>query len=201
VEILLKIIEDSSPHYVRFTHDGLDKVVGKCQQILSTINMTDENFIHHRVSVEEGNEILSMIPFSKSFNFMQYRVSLFISKPGLYYRAHKDGLDHRFSINYPIQILDDKCVTSWYSDKDLHGYKIDTLNNKSRECIDFDKGNHTPTKTMTAKMGECILFNTDLFHDWDNTASDNYRVVLTLRCKNPGNIYFQEAKQILFKYL
>ena len=53
---------------------------------------------------------------------------------------------------------------------------------------------------MTAKPGECILFNTDIFHDWDNQLSNNYRVVLTLRIKQPltGKIYFEDAKKIIF---
>jgi hypothetical protein len=138
------------------------------------------------------------------------RVSFFISKPGLYYRAHKDGLDTRFSINYTVKILDDKCVTSWYCDDDLKDYQIDPLSVESRrnpltavssrECVGFVKSNHIPTKTMIAKQGEVILFNTDLFHDWDNTTSVNERVVLTLRIAKPlkSKTYFEDAKRILF---
>ena len=112
----------------------------------------------------------------------------------------KDSLYQRFSINYTIQIADEKCVTSWYSDDDLKHYPIDFLKGHSRECEGFNPKNHTPLKSMIAKPGECILFNTDLFHDWDNSQSDNYRIILTLRIKQPcvGQTYFEDAKKIIF---
>jgi hypothetical protein len=105
----------------------------------------------------------------------------------------------RFSINYLTRVLDDKCVTSWYSDDDLKVYFIDnTLTQSSRECVGFIKENHTPIKSMIAKQNECLLFNTDIFHDFDNSQSDNTRVVLTLRCRNPNAMYFDDVKRILF---
>ena len=130
-------------------------------------------------------------------------MSLFISKPGIYYRAHKDGLVNRFSINYMCRVLDDKCVTNWYSDEDLKDYPIDNLPSKwSRECDGFIKENHIPTKSFVAQQGECILFNTELFHDWDNSSSQNERVVLTLRIieELKPQTYFEDARKILFNY-
>jgi hypothetical protein len=131
------------------------------------------------------------------------RISLFISKPGLYYRAHKDGMNNKFSINYVSRVLDDKCITNWYSDEDLKEYAIDNLRtNTSRECDGFVKENHTPLKSMIAKQGECILFNTEIFHDWDNTGSNNERVVLTLRIipELKPHTYFEDARKMLFNY-
>jgi bifunctional pyridoxal-dependent enzyme with beta-cystathionase and maltose regulon repressor activities len=53
------------------------------------------------------------------------------------------------------------------------------------------------TKEMIAKMGEAIIFNTDIYHSFDNTASREWRRVLTLRLVD-DNISFQQAKEILF---
>lgn len=193
------IIEDSSPFYIRFTHPGIDELVKKCREY-SDPNL--KYFSHYKYPEEQALEILSLTPLSKLIPFETARVSLFVSAPGIYYRAHKDGLADRFSINYPITILDDKCVTSWYSDSDLKNYQIDTLGGNSRECINFDRTKHTPVKTMIAKPGECILFNTDHFHDWNNTASLNIRTILTLRIKLPlrSTTYFNDVRKIIFGY-
>jgi len=51
---------------------------------------------------------------------------------------------------------------------------------------------------MTAKPNECILFNTDIWHDFDNSQSTNRRMVLTLRVNNPSTFYFDDAKKALF---
>ena len=52
---------------------------------------------------------------------------------------------------------------------------------------------------MTAQVGEAVLFNSDIFHDWDNSASSNRRVVLTLRHTLPNKVSFDDAKKILFE--
>ena len=138
---------------------------------------------------------------SNQLKFIKERVSLFVTQPGFYYRAHKDGLNHRCSINYTVKILDDKCLTSWYSDNDLKEYEIDNLASKtSREAIGFDKAKHVPLKSMIAVQNECILFNTDIYHDFDNSKSQNERIVLTLRLENPGDMYFDNVRKILFNY-
>ena len=195
---MLSIIEDCSPYYIRFTHDGISDIIDTCLSSIDNVRFT-EKWTHHRLHTDISEKILNIVPFSKDIVLNQNRVSLFVSQPGLYYRAHKDGLTNRFSINYTVKVLDDRCITSWYSDEDLRKYNIDNLaTNNSRECANFVKDDHTPLKSMTAKPGECILFNTDIFHDWDNTNSTNERIILTLRDKQPGKLYFEDIKKILF---
>lgn len=197
------IIEDCSPYYIRFTHDGIEDLIEYCKECIPS--MEDRKWLfggfnHHAMPPTQVGNVLLKTPISELMPLQTDRVSLFISKPGMYYRAHKDGLDHRFSINYTIKVDDDKCVTSWWSDEDLKIYPVDKLDGWSRECNGFNPKNHTPLKSMVAKPGEAILFNTDIFHDWDNRASDNYRVVLTLRIRQPftGKTYFEDAKKIIF---
>ena len=197
------IIEDCSPYYIRFTHDGIDEIIDHLRTVYNTSEFVrsstwNSNFLHCLLSVNDGAKLLEQIPVANNMPFIKNRVSFFVSKPGLYYRAHKDGINHRFSINYTVEISDDQCITSWYDDDDLAEYNISTHNNVSRECIDFDKSQHVPLKSMVARQGECILFNTEIFHDWDNTLSPNRRVVLTLRHEDTGNVYFDDAKKILF---
>jgi hypothetical protein len=189
------IIEDCSPFYIRFTHPGIERVIDFCNQHTPK---TSKRFEHCKFSPEVGAELLNLVPVCQQIPLMKQRASLFITAPGTIYRAHKDGPNHRFSINYTTKILDDLCITSWYDDEDLKNYPIDTLGGVSRECDGFDKNNHTPIKTMTAEPNEIILFNTEIFHAWDNSQSPNVRVVLTLRAVDPGNMYFEDARQRLF---
>jgi hypothetical protein len=146
-----EIIEDCSPYYIRYTHEGISDIIDYCNECTPKFNT--HPFVHHMLPEEKATKMLSLIPASKQLELMNNRVSLFISKPGLHYRAHKDGMDHRFSINYVSKVLDDKCITSWYSDDDLKDNPIDKLLKKaSRECVGFVKENHTPLKSMIAKQ-------------------------------------------------
>lgn len=192
------IIEDQSPYFIRFKFQGIENNINRLKNIFKQITYVSEReFIHFKMTKASGEIILSELPFQQ-INLNPDRVSFFITKPGYYYRAHKDGINHRFSINLPVQVLDDTCETRWYSDEDLKDYKISCLGGTSRECIDFNKLNHIPIKRMVATEGECILFNTDIYHDFDNSNSKNLRVVLTLRHIDPGNFYFDDVKKVLF---
>lgn len=196
---MFKIIENCSPYYIRFTHHNLDEVIKRSRCAVSDVNFTKQ-FTHHRLLPNQVEYIKEVCPLFNIFDLNSIRVSMFVSQPGLYYRAHKDGLNHRFSLNYTVKILDDKCVTSWYSDQELSHYPIDNLPTRSsRECVGFIKENHTPLKTMVAQPDECILFNTELFHDWDNRASYNERMVLTLRLASyaDADANFDNARNII----
>ena len=197
----MEIIEDCSPYYIRFTHDGINDLVDLCQSYVTAELLEknkDEDFFNHKLPLNQSEKVLSLLPFLDKIKLIKERVSLFVTKPGYYYRAHKDGPNHRCSLNYTIIVMDNKCVTSWYSDDILNDYTIDSTHKDSRECLGFVKENQTPIKSMIAKPNEAILFNTEIFHDWDNTNSENYRVVLTLRSQNPGEVYFNDVKNILF---
>jgi hypothetical protein len=191
------IIEDASPYYIRFTHEGIDTVINKSLYHLGNHKKSD-NFVNHRFTIPQSVDILTSVPMVKELKLMYNRVSMFITPPGVYYRAHKDGLDHRYSLNYTVKILDDQCITSWYSDEDLENYELVFPNMTSRECSGFDKTRHTPLKQMVAVQGECILVNTDIFHDFDNSTSLNERLVLTFRNVNPSDTYFEDARKQLF---
>ena len=196
------IIEDCSPYYIRFTYPGIEKVIEYCSdEKFNYDNMIEESgqsFIHHKLPINKATDLLNLMPLMDKLSIMNERVSLFVTKGGRNYRPHKDGLNVRCGINYNISIKDDKCVTSWYDNEELSIYPIDTLNGRSREAAGFDSTKHTPLKSMTAVQGECVLFNTDIFHGFDNSQSNNTRVILTLRFNNPGIVYYDNVKKLLF---
>jgi hypothetical protein len=157
--------------------------------------------MHYKMPLSENKFVLDNSPVFDILPLIPTRISMFASQGGYYYQAHKDGLDMRFGINYTIKILDDKCVTSWYSDNECSNYPIGNIGaggGSSRELTGFIKENHTALKRMTAVAGECILFNTDIYHDFDNSQSTNERVVLTLR-PSINTMYFDDARVLLFK--
>jgi hypothetical protein len=112
------IIEDCSPYYIRFTHDNIDDIINFCKEELGKVTTT-KKFTHYKLDLETSKKLIKLLPMSDKLDIMKERVSFIISQPGFYYRPHKDGADHRMSLNYSVQILDSDCVTSWYSDEEL----------------------------------------------------------------------------------
>lgn len=209
----MKIIEDCSPYYIRFTHDNIDNIISHCVRKIPT-TVPQWGFMYPRLPNEDVRVLEQYLPYNNILFLNKKRFSLFITEPGKYYGAHKDGYPlTMFSINYPIIISDSECVTSWYSDHEIHrmnyivnrdnttndgGPFSDKFLSHSREVQNFNKSAHTPQKTMVAQLGEGILFNTDIYHDWDNSKSPNRRVVLTLRHAHPDRVSYDDAKQLLF---
>lgn len=204
------IIEDCSPYYIRFTWPGLVNLIDYVKQLsvsqCETFNF--RGYDHINFGPNEAGEIIKQLPMRSKIKLMSRRVTLFRTHPGGKSSVHKDSTDHRFSINIPIEINDSKCVTSWWSDESLLEYEQNLLSREginseimvaSRRITDGTKPLPAPDKTMIAVPNECILFNTDIFHDWNNSESTNRRTVLTFRAVNPGKIYFDDAKKILFK--
>jgi hypothetical protein len=179
---------------VKIAHDGMYNV----ESPPSILTMKEEtHFLHHRLPLATGEKILTLLPKSAELEIWSKRAALFISRPGFAYRPHKDGLNMRFGINYPVVIEDDKCITRWFSDDIAIGKEIDYLGGRSREVVDYDSENHKPIHSTVMKIGYPVLFNTDIFHSWDNSNSENVRAILTLRTLNE-KIDFQKAKSILF---
>lgn len=203
------ILEDASPYYIRYTFDGIDNLINLCSIYAKAHKDYNIRFKHRKLEEAQTLKVLDLIPANKQMPLMKDRVSFFITEPGFYYGPHKDGLCHRFSLNFVVNVSDNKCVTSWYSDDDLKHYSISNdyspstnrqLPVSSREILHWRKNQHIPIKSMVAKQNEAILFNTDIFHDFDNGNSTNRRVVLTLRHADPAKVYFNDARKIMFGY-
>lgn len=198
---MIYIIEDCSPYYIRFSYDGMNEFIDYANNLYSQFDWekSSPSFNHLRLSPELGKEVSKKTFLPLTSSLRMERVGFFYTPPGHSHPAHKDGFTYRFGINFMLKVLDDECVTSWYDDSLESIYQVKGTLNEPRTLIDFDKNNHTPIKTMVAKLNECILFNTDIYHAWDNSNSSNERVVLAFRCADPTNINFDTVKQSLLK--
>jgi hypothetical protein len=199
-----QILEDCSPYFIRFTHEGIEDVVSFCKNVKPDSSLITKDFYPHKLTLEQCKELYTLIPMSTQIEF-QSQSSLYISKPGYYYRPHKDGRFNRFALNYTVQVLDETSTVNWYSDEELKDYKIDSYMEQAgigRECVDVSKEKHKPLMSTTIRPNQCMMINTDLFHSVDNTKSPNERVILTLRTsmKYKENMYFEDARKILFNY-
>jgi hypothetical protein len=206
---MIEIIKDSSPYFIRYKHTGSDEIIQQCRQLkadqIDSIKEPKKNFLHYKLPVANGLDILNRVPHNDQFKFINTRVSLFVFQPGTYYRPHKDGLNCAFGINYIVDVKDSKCVTSWYSDEQFAGRPIDNLAKKnSREIADYDRCKEwnkiIPVKSMIARQDDVILFNTDIFHDVNNYNSTNERTILTLRTNQGYSMTFFDARKVLFGY-
>jgi len=203
------IIEDCSPYYIRFTHPDIAKFIRIAQGVYNAtkewkrvINDVDPLFANYQLHSDAGEKLLKINEVHNNLLLRKDRVSYFVSQPGLRFRAHQDGLMEKFGINYPIKLLDDTSETCWYNDNEINNnYKIYEYTNKNeRAALEFDKTRHTPLATLKYRPNEAVLINTAIFHDFDNSRSENERIILTLRSGelDPGNIYFDDARKQLF---
>lgn len=201
---MYKIVEDCSPYYIRFTATEHSTVIDICQDIVeNNIGLTD--FTSIPVGPVDSDRLIKQISLFEQLKLNRQRINLFVSEPGIYRPPHKDGAAMQFGINYMIEVSDNKCVTNWYSNElesrkdyfeglDNNGRQVRPL----RELRNYQPGEATPVKSMTAVITDCILFNVGMFHDWDNTTSTNRRILLTLRPPPHSKMSFEQAKQLLF---
>jgi hypothetical protein len=200
------IIEDASPYYIRFTFDRLNDIIKYLGDTMLTQGAgayanqgpAAQGYQHKNFNNAIAETIISMLPMSNDFTFNNKRVAVFDTRPHGGCGIHKDGYDCKISFNIPLEIADDLCVTNWYSQDLLEGLQVDSVYTRN-VYEDFRTMQKFPAvKTMTARPNEMLLFNTDIFHSWDNTASANSRKILTLRILNPDNLMFEDVRQKMF---
>jgi hypothetical protein len=194
------IIEDCSPYYIRFTFNELADIIQLAKSQPTEIIRRSPGYCHEHYSVETANTIISMLPMSAMIEFKNQRAALFNTPPGGGCGIHKDGGNAKVSFNIPIEISDNMCVTSWYSDEEVgHLPRNPALgkysNNVWTNWRKLDQ--FTPARTMIAKPDEMILFNTDIFHCWSNHQSTYSRKMLTLR-KVDTSMHFEEIRNLIF---
>jgi hypothetical protein len=191
------IIEDSSPYYIRFAWEGLEDIIKfiSIQPIDINKGTQEESYVHYNFDMKTAGDIIHRLPMKSDLVINYDRVSLFITDPGNKSAIHKDGAETRYSINIPISILDDDCLTAWFSDESLKDAR--QQNSEYSRIADIDNC-PIPIKSMVVKSNECVLFNTDIYHSWDNEKSVNKRIILTLRDIDVANVYFDDVKKTLF---
>ena len=194
------IIEDCSPYYIRFTFDGLDRIIDYASKATPAHTEPYQGYSHSTLRIDTSKSIIDMLPMKDNISFNIKRVAIFDTPPGGGCGIHKDGADHRVSFNIPIEIADNNCITNWYCDETFKGMPV-LGNARYTRNIYFDyktMDKFIPEKTMVAQNTEMVLFNTDIYHSWNNSTSVNTRKILTLRSTNPGLVFFEDVKKVLF---
>lgn len=190
----MQLREAHEPYYISFTDESVERV----STFIAALGIQYSSYVkfkHLPLSKEDGQKLISMVPLHEQLDLWAERVSLFITPPRTYYRAHKDGFDLRFGINYPIQIRDDLAITRWYDDEDVDSrYVIAPDGKKSREVIGFNPLAVRPTCSFTMKPDEMVMLNVDRYHDFHNRSKYS-RVILTFRSRNL-NLGFEDVAQV-----
>ncbi len=199
------IIEDASPFYVRFTFDGLSEII----KFILTQEFLPENcktyfglhnnvgYTHCNFTKELGETIVNMLPIADMFKFKTDRVAVFSTPPNGGCGVHKDGQADKVSFNITIEINDDRCITNWYDDTQFNvpNPNYPYSRNVYKDFTNLDQ--FKPIKTMVARPNEMIIFNTDIYHSWQN-KSEHTRKVLTLKTVDCATLTYNEVKNKLF---
>ena len=198
---MIQIIENKYPYFIKFKFEGLEELINYVASLETdpTRSPTNSDFTQGYHTEENARSIISRLPFADKFKWHYTRVSPFITGPGISSRIHKDGDRTRVSFNIPLVILDEDCLTTWYRDEELSDCELSHLYT-ARIPVNWENKKRKHVMTMVHKPGEMVLFNTDIFHRWDNTKSKNIRSVLTMRlCPSyESDMYFDKVKNILF---
>jgi hypothetical protein len=196
------ILEDHSPFYIKFSFDTILDFLLKCQFELKKHALDGQIPIYQRtIDQNLSDNFLNLLPFGNKFRFQKSRISYIITKPGVKHNVHIDRAS--ISFNFGIDIKDEHCLTSWF-DNELVDKSFTSLSDKNNRAIisneDWAKNPLEPIKTLTQKQNECILFNSDIYHKFDNSLSVNNRIILTLRPELEDNVTFYDAREILFNF-
>lgn len=191
----MKLLRDERPHFISFADDSI-------KAIQDLVNLQDSDwaehkkFQHQRLNEDLAKQLIALIPLHEELSLRTDRVSMFITPPRTYYRAHKDGRgEHavQVGVNYPLRIVDDRSITRWYSEEDMTVYEIDTTRGNGRDAMRFNPLRQEPTCSFTMKPTEAVLLNVDKWHDFHN-YSNEHRVILTFRSADQGLTFDNAAK-------
>lgn len=194
------VIEDASPYFIRFEFDGLIDTINYVKSLRPKFNENHHNYFHRTFDKDTAVKILSRLPMYNQFDWIVDRVSIFSTHPGHVSSIHKDGETTQISLNIPLMVLDQCCVTKWYSDetfKDVEPTGLPYTRTALSSRTGYD--DIPAIKEMVAVPNEMILFNTDIYHSWEN-KSKHVREVLTLRIKEDKNLSFIDVRKILFGF-
>ena len=212
-KIMYSIIEDCSPYYITFTFTGIEELIDYANACVPWKNETNDNsYSRTTYDTETANSILKKLPFYHQFDWWEGETRkrwpvpfVFTTPKGSCSSIHKDGIANETSFNLPLSILDDKCKTSWYADEEFVDQPLSYMPYTRQVYYDENGYDSIPKlKQMTAKPNQMILFNTNIFHSWENNQSANERKILIVRGNSldssKDRIYFNDARKILFGF-
>ncbi len=168
------------PFYLAYTDPSVETIRGLVSELGIKYQAFDR-FKHYALPRDVGRALIAEVPLHEHLNLWEARVSVFITPPRTYYRAHRDGFDLTFGVNYPISIRDDLAVTRWYDDELIERkYQVAPDGKKSREVLGFNPLANKPVCKFTMQNDEAIVLNVDRYHDFHN-KSPYHRVIVTFR--------------------
>lgn len=204
------VIEDCSPYYIRFTFPKLDLVINQFRRQLTDIPVIAPTLSEYPTDEKPRPQKFKPLPLSQAsvryakavvpfWNTFEFDVPIFaVSEPGLRFPIHKDSA----GVNFMIDVLDEECITSWYTDESVAHLTLKETSTKLKSQM-FDMSDDDPRpdpiKTAIFKPMECVLINGDLWHDWNNSNSQNRRINLLCR-SSTINPTFEEMRKTLFGY-
>lgn len=200
------IIEDASPYYVRFTFEGLSDAIEEIRSIPKPPEkpgggQLQREYTQYIFDEETGKHIVEKLGLWDKIAIKTDRVLIVETPPGGGCGIHKDGAASKTGINIPLLIIDHSCITSWYKEEEFpdqeHVYGAYSRNAFGDFYIMNDV--YTAIRTLKVIPNEMILMNTDLWHSWDNTKSENFRSLLTLKIDQHNDLTFDQVKELLFK--
>ncbi len=203
---MIKLLEDNSPYYSKIYFNEIIEI----QKILRNIDMNSlvnaiPNFSvvrHPKLSLDVSRMIINSLPFKDDFNWKT--TIIFLTNPGKQSIVHKDG-PGKFTLNISFDIKDDKCITKWYTDKlieenNLGDQSIHTKHPKGNLYqIIKTSDDLESSKEMIMGSDEALLFNTSIWHRFDNRKSANQRGIVCIRTDDDTT--YEQAKDKIFKYI
>jgi hypothetical protein len=208
-----KIIKDCSPYYITFTYTGLDDYIKLLQNtanksefvVSNNKSVTAIQEVYPDYQTEEfyvkDDEDLTLIidnnPCSKLLH-LDKSAAFLTTYPGVKSPIHVDinakaNQSVNFRINYPVFIKDNQCITNWYDSQDI------VIHEKINYILDESIKKHKCVESLHFSQEHAILFNTAIYHEWDNTLSSNTRTIVGMRANNEHcDMTFADAKKILF---
>jgi len=184
----VQLREVHDPYYLTFTDPSVD-AVRNLLRLNPTYWEQFTKFKHHALPEDVGQALIEQVPCWRQLKLWSQRVSIFVTPPRTYYRAHRDGYDLMAGLNYPLHIADDRSITRFWNDEQVLGmYKVDAVTKRSRELVNFNPYRQQPVCQFTMKPDEAVVLNVGNFHDFHN-RSDQHRVILTFRTLDKDMTY------------
>jgi hypothetical protein len=209
---MFKIIKDCSPYYITFTYTGLDNYIKLLQDIANnskfvisnnkSVTAIQEIYLDYQTEefyVKNDKDLTLLIDNNPCSEFLHLdRSAAFLTThPKVKSPIHLDidaeiNKPVNFRVNYPVFIKDDKCVTRWYDSVNA------VLHKKVNYILDESIEKPKCLEELHFSQDYAILFNTTIYHEWDNTSSSNTRTIIGMRANKYSSMTFNDAKKTLF---
>jgi len=203
------MIEDCSPYYVRFRHEGSEEIIKMLQKLVVLHKKPLDAFTHY-LTTDENRKVVSLGPMRDNPE-MCTKMAIITIPPGAVSTIHSDVQWH---LNYIVNQEGANGVVNWYDPALFNQYPMEYLEkNKQWVPTGYDprlKPGYNPkvdikytppTNTLISARfleGDVILFNSSLLHDFQNRSITQERSVM-ISVPADTNSTFEQAKEY-FKF-